>query len=239
MHTEEITHQVDGVNCIGYMAYDENIKAETRPAVLVVHAFEGRNELACEYARKLAELGYVGFAVDIYGEKHIATDYDGCIAAMMPFINDRAMLRRRILSAFETVKNMDNVDANRIGAMGFCFGGLTVLDLARAGADVKGVVSLHGNFTPPQGVSKEKIRAKVLALHGYDDPSTTPAQFEPFAKEMNEANVDWQFVFYSHTKHAYTDPQAEEMGDPSIREYNALTTQRAWNATVQFFDEVL
>ncbi len=236
MFSQDLEYQDGDTRCIAHVAYDDSHN-KPRPCVLVVHAFEGRNPLACEYADKLADLGYVGIAVDMYGEGNVAHDLEGCMAYMLPLFQDRAALRARILAAFDAAKSLDVVDNHNICAMGFCFGGMTVLDLARSGADVKGVVSIHGVFAGPEGLDCH-VKAKVLALHGYQDPQVPPDQLTDFADEMNAQNVDWQVLFFGNAKHAFTDPHAADIGGPEMgREYNATATARSWQYCQDFFTE--
>jgi len=222
----------------GYYAYDDNISGK-RPAVIVFHSFEGCNDLAKEYARKFAELGYVGVAPDMYGEGKVETDLDGCMAELMPLFQDRGELQKRLKAAYSAVQALDVVDSDNIAAIGFCFGGLCSLDLARSGANVKGVVPIHGVWAVPENSSNEKITAKVLALHGYDDPQVPPDQLIAFAKEMDNAGVDWQVHYFSDTKHAFTDPDAAKIGPPDMgRVYSPVATQRSWEMMVNFMKEV-
>ena len=146
------------------------------------------------------------------------------------------MLRRRVLAAFETVSHLEVVNTAKIGAIGFCFGGLCVLDLARADVDVRGVVSFHGNLTPPPGKPKP-TRTKMLVLHGHDDPMVTPSLVTTFENEMTEIRADWQLHIYSNTQHAFTNPQANDASLGLV--YNSLTAKRSWVAMKSFFDEVL
>ncbi len=236
MFNQDIEYKDGDTRCIGHIAYDDS-HSEPRPCVLVVHAFEGRNQMACDYAVRLAKLGYVGIAVDMYGDAKVATDLEGCMAELMPFFEDRAMLRARILAAFETAKAQDVVDNDRIAAMGFCFGGMSVLDLARSGADVKGVVSIHGALAPAEGLEC-KLSAKVLALHGYDDPQIKADQLPAFADEMNSYDADWQFLFFGHAQHSFTDPDAHKIGGPEMgRVYDPVATARSWQYCQDFFTE--
>lgn len=217
----------------GYYTYrgDEN-----KPCVLVFHDWSGRNEFACDKARKLSDLGFVGFAVDMYGQGKLGKSKEEKTAMIMPLLQDRKKIQKRVLAAFETAKQIKNVDKNRIGAIGFCFGGLCALDLARSGADVKAVVSFHGLFQP-HDLPKQKIIAKILALHGYDDPMVKPDQIINFANEMTAAKADWQLNMYGNTMHGFTNP---ENNDPSFGTvYNQQTTARAWTAMKEFFKETL
>ena len=156
----------------------------------------------------------------------------------MPHIEDRAMTRDKMLSIYEKFKVLDVVDANNIAIFGFCLGGLCALDLARAGADIKGAVSIHGALVAPN-LSENKIQAKILVLNGYEDPQVPPEQLADFAKEMNQDKVDWQCHFYGYTKHAFTDPHAAQIGAASMgREYNAVSAARAHQATQNFLEEI-
>lgn len=205
-----------------------------RPAILVAHDWSGRNEFAEKKAEKMAELGYVGFAIDMFGGKTGNTKEEKS-ALIAPLLDDRELLKRRILAAFEILKKQGEVDHYAIGAIGFCFGGLCVLDLARSGADVAAVVSFHGLlFPPPQ--SDAKIKAKILALHGHDDPMVSPEQVLAFETEMTTAHVDWQVHVYGNTKHAFTNPLAN---DPSFGTvYQSISDARSWRAMRDFFQEI-
>jgi len=238
MQKNNFDYQEDNANFKGYYAYDENIRGK-RPAVMVFHAFEGCNALAREYADKLAALGYVGCAPDMYGDGKVATDLEGCMEMLMPLVNDRAALGKRIQAAYATAQGLDVVDSNNIAAIGFCFGGLCTLDLARSGANVKGVVPIHGVWTAPEGIPNAKITAKVLALHGYNDPLVPPDQLAKLAQEMEDAGVDWQVHYFGNTLHAFTDPEASKIGPPDMgRVYSPVATQRSWEMIVNFLQEV-
>lgn len=235
MRTEFVTYQDGDTTLQGYIAYPQ--QSENAPAILIAPAWAGRDEFACEKARAIAELGYIGFAIDMYGDARTGSNNEENSKLMTPFMEDRARLRRRITSAFTTLRQQKGVDPNRIGAIGFCFGGLCALDLARSGADLKGVVTFHGLLNEPTGVSKETIKAKLLILHGYDDPMGKPNQLIDFANTMTAAKVDWQIHAYSQTQHAFTNPQAHDDNLGLI--YNARTAKRAWLAMQNFFEEVL
>jgi dienelactone hydrolase len=171
----------------------------------------------------------------MYGKNKMGQTKEEKIALIQPFMQDRTLLKQRILAAFDVIQKNPHVDEKRIGAMGFCFGGLCVLDLARSGAHVKGVVSMHGLLQAPP-FAHQIIQASILALHGYDDPMVTPDQVMQFADEMTEAKVDWQFVMYGNTMHAFTNPQANDPGFGTV--YNPKANARAWIAVKEFFKEV-
>lgn len=239
MHTENWIYQEGETRCVGYVAYDDS-HDRSRPVVLVSHSFEGRNELACHYARLCADLGYVGFAIDLYGEGVVESDLEACLSHMVPLVQNRAKLRARVLAAFEAAQTIEVADTQRIAAMGFCFGAMPVLDLARSGADVKGVVAIHGMLAAPEGMPETPIRAKVLCLHGYQDPQVGPEKLAPFAEEMNRHRVDWQMHYFGRAKHSFTDPQAAKIGSPELgRVYDPLATERSWRYCRDFFQEVL
>ena len=180
MQTERIEYSDNGVVLEAHVAYPD--MEGQRPVVLVSHAWAGRDSFEDNKAEALAELGYVGFALDLYGKGVLGSSVEENTALMSPFLEDREMLRKRITSALNTACKLERVDPSAVGAIGFCFGGLCVLDLARSGADVKGVVSFHGLFNLPENLPNEPIKAKVLALHGQDDPMVPPEMVAALAK---------------------------------------------------------
>lgn len=238
MKTTDLVYHDDKTTCRGFVAYDDSQKGK-RPVVLVAPAFEGCNELAKEYARKIAKLGYAGFAIDMYGDGKVGTSFEECAGYYMSFANDRAMLRRRVLAAYEAVSEIEVADKHNIAGIGFCFGGMCLLDLIRAGAKVKGIVAAHSIWAKPEGIPNEKIHAKVLACHGYKDPQVPPDQLAPFAEEMDAAGVDWQVLYFGNAKHAFTDPEASKFGPPEMgRVYDKLASERTWYAAKGFFAEI-
>ncbi|MFA5959900.1 MAG: dienelactone hydrolase family protein [Tatlockia sp.] len=219
----------------GYLAYDDS-QDKSRPAVLVVHDWTGRNDFACAQTELLAGMGYVGFAVDMYGQGRLGETTQEKMALMEPLANDRLLLRERIRSAYDALIGMVEVDDKRIAVIGFCFGGLCALDLARSGAELKGVVSFHGLLDKPKDVPNQPIHAKILALHGYDDPMVPPTQVKDFCDEMTEAQVDWQLQVYGNTQHAFTNPKACDVHLGTV--YNAKSAQRAFRAMADFLQEI-
>lgn len=217
-----------------YFAVDDAITG-IRPAVLINHTWAGRDGFVADKARQLAELGYVGFAVDMYGKGILGSSADENAKLMQPFIDDRAMLQKRMLAALATVKLLPWVDVNNIAAIGYCFGGMCVLDLARTGAAIKGVVSFHGLLGAPNNILDTSICAKVLALHGHDDPLGKVGQVLAFEEEMTAAGADWQLHTYGHTVHAFTNPKAN---DPNFgMKYSPIVAQRAWVSMKNFLEE--
>lgn len=207
-----------------------------RPAVLVSHAWAGRDAFECDKADKLAELGYVGIAIDNYGKGVLGKSMEENSALMTPFVQDRAKLRKRLLAGIAAAAKLPQVDAAKMAAIGFCFGGLCVLDMARSGADLRGVVSFHGLFRPSE-VPNEKIRAKILALHGHDDPMVPPDAVLALEQELSSAGADWQIHAYGGTMHAFTNPDAN--APQNGMQYNPVAAARAWTSMKNFLAEVL
>ncbi len=232
----EIEYEDKGKPFQGVIAYDDS-NQEAVPGILISHAWGGQGEFDASKARLLAELGYVGFALDVYGKGVRGTSPEQNAGLMQPLLEDRAELQSRMLAALNTIRSIPEVDEKRIAAMGFCFGGLCVLDLARTGEDLRGVISLHGFFTPPGNLDSHHIKAKVLALHGYDDPMVPPESIDELAAEMSAAGVDWQVHAYGNTRHAFTNPQANDPDRGTV--YNPDADKRAWQSCVNFFAEVL
>jgi dienelactone hydrolase len=235
MITKTIDYQDGDTQLEGYLAYNET--GAPLPAVLVAHDWSGRREFACKAAERIAAMGYAGFALDMYGKGIFGRDGDteGNAALMNPYASDRILLRQRINAALRAVRAFSQVDAARIAAMGYCFGGMCVLELARSGADVAGVISIHGIFAPGNAAN-EKISAKVLCLHGHDDPMVPPEQVLAFEKEMTDAGVDWQMHVYGGTQHAFTNPAANNPDFGTV--YKEVAEKRAYQSVANFLDEL-
>ncbi len=235
MRTSDYLYHHDNQVLHGFLALNTETDAP-RPAVLVVHDWSGRNAFACQQAEMLAQLGYLGFAVDMYGEGRVGETNEEKQALMQPLATNRVLLRARIQVALDAVKALKEVDHSRIAVMGFCFGGLCALDLARSGADIVGAVTFHGLLSKPQDIPNQSIKAKILALHGYNDPMVTPPDVQAFCQEMTEAGVDWQMHMYGNTQHAFTNPQAHDKALGLI--YNAEAARRSFQALTDFLKEV-
>ncbi|MCX7946052.1 MAG: dienelactone hydrolase family protein [Hydrogenophilus sp.] len=233
--TRSVEYVVGGKTFEGILAWEESVRGR-RPAVAVAHAWAGRSAFEVEKAKRLAELGYVGFAMDVYGKGVLGKSREENAALMTPLLENRSVLQERLSAAIHVLSVQPEVEPSKIAAIGFCFGGLSVLDLARIGAPVKGVVSFHGLFTPPGNTKGKKISARVLALHGWDDPMVPPEAVVAFAREMTEAGADWQLHAYGHTMHAFTNPQANDPGFGTV--YNATADARSWAAMRQFLTEL-
>jgi dienelactone hydrolase len=219
----------------GFLCYDE-AQEGPRPAVMISHAWGGRDDFVERKARRLAWQGYACFALDNFGKGRRGSTPEECMALMTPFMQDRALLLKRLEAGLATVRGMPIVDARRIAIMGFCFGGLCALDLARSDADIRGAVSFHG-MLKPSGLTEPKVRAKVLMLHGYDDPMAPPEDVLAVAKEFTAAGADWQLHAYGQTVHAFTNPVAQNRAGGM--QYDEAADRRSWHALEQFLAEIL
>ncbi len=207
------------------------------PIVLVIHAWDGLAQEARNKAEKLAESGYIAFAIDVYGEGKTLTDMADLGPTVAPFMTDRNVMLQRLRAAVDAAKTITNGDSDKIAAMGYCFGGLCALDLARGGHDdIKGVVSFHGALLPNDINTPNTISSKVLAIHGYDDPLVPVETVTAFKQEMTEKKADWQFVSYGHTVHAFTRPDANEPERGIL--YDEKADRRSWQGMLNFFEEI-
>jgi len=227
----------------GFLAVEETGSTK-RPGILIAHAWKGQDQFARQTARDLAKQGYVVLAADLYGQGIAVNSNEEALALMSPLFVDRQELQNRILAAYETLKSNPQVDPKRIGAIGFCFGGLTVVELLRSGATIQGAVSFHGVFGDTMGelrakpgVRNERINGSVLILHGHEDPLVSPEDLVNLQQELTRAKADWQLNIYGHTLHAFTNPEANQ-GSTGLL-YNKRSANRAWLAMQNFFNEVL
>jgi len=224
-----------GVLLEGFFAYDDRFEGRL-PTVLINHAWGGRDDFVADKAKQLAELGYFAFAVDMYGKGVLGSSVEENSQLMQPFMQDRAMLQQRMEAALYAVKLMPWVDDKNIAAIGFCFGGLCVLDLARTGAGIKGVVSFHGLLNPAENLSQQAIKAKVLVLHGNDDPMSSVEEVIELQKELTEKGADWQMHNYGNTMHAFTNPNANDASFGTV--YQEQADKRSWLAMQNFLAEI-
>jgi dienelactone hydrolase len=209
-----------------------------RGTVIIVPTFCGVSDLERGLARDLAQRGYACLIADLWGRSYdAATERDVAFGHMGRLKNDRAALRDRMLDLVEVAKAQDGTDPDKIVAIGYCFGGLCVLDLARSGAPIAGVASFHGLFDAPD-LPPQSIRAKVVAFHGWADPMVPPDAVVALAKELTDAGADWQIHGYGHTGHAFTNPAAAGLGIPGV-DYNAAAARRSWAALNDYLDELL
>ncbi|MGH8553080.1 MAG: dienelactone hydrolase family protein [Methylococcales bacterium] len=225
----------DQKTCLeGFLAYDDQLSLPL-PAVLIAHAWAGRDPFACDKANQLARLGYAAFALDLYGKGVLGSSIEENSALMSPFMKDRALLQRRMTLSLETLRKQQPVDPDRVAAMGFCFGGICVLDLARTGADLRGVVSFHGLLGAPGNTRGNAIKAKVLVLHGHDDPMVPAEDIRLLQEELSQYGSDWQMHVYGNTLHAFTNPLANDPGFGTV--YEPRADRRSWQTMRSFFEE--
>jgi dienelactone hydrolase len=234
LYTEKVDYRHGDTVLKGYLAYDDSIQ-EIRPGVLVVHCFRGLRDFVKERTELLAGLGYIAFALDMYGV--IPKDDQEAFTLAKTFGQDRPLMRSRANAGLEILKKHRLTDVKRIGAMGYCFGGGGVLELARNGAEIVGVVGFHANLETPNRDDAKNIKGKVLILHGADDPLVPMDHVLAFQEEMRKAKVDWQMVFYGGAVHAFTMPEVgTDYSKPAA--YNEKADQRSWEAMKTFFREV-
>ena len=219
----------------GRLAVDDGYSGP-RPGILIAHAWSGRSDYEDGKADALARMGYAAFALDLYGKGVRGGSPEENAALMQPFLDDRAMLQQRLLLAVDTLREQPEVDASRVAAIGFCFGGLCVLDIARTGADLAGVVSFHGLFAAPANTEGNRARARVLVLHGWDDPMATPDAVLDLATELTALGADWQLHAYGNTQHAFTNPAANDPVRGTV--YDEVAERRSWQAMTNFLNEL-
>jgi dienelactone hydrolase len=220
----------------GYVAWDDAVQGK-RPGVLVVHDWMGVGSFAISKCEQLAKLGYVAFAADIYGKGVRPANAQEAGQEAGRYKKDRGLLRARAAAGLTALRGSPFVDPKRIAAIGYCFGGTTVIELARSGADVAGVVTFHGGLDSPAPADGKNIKGKVLALHGADDPFESAADLAAFEEEMRKAGVDWQLVKYGGAVHSFTNPAAGTDNSKGAA-YNASADRRSWEAMKALFAEI-
>lgn len=236
MITKTIDYQQGGDTLQGYLAYDDSFKGK-RPGVLVAHQWMGLGDYERERARMLAEMGYVAFALDIYGKGVQPKNREEAGKTSGKYKANRPLLRNRARAAVITLRKQPNVDVNRLAIIGYCFGGGTALELARSGADVKGYVSFHGSLDTPTPADAKNIRGKVLVLHGADDPYAPMKDVVALRDELSAAKVNYEIDLYGGAVHSFTEKAAGN--DPSSgAAYNAQADARSWARTKAFFSEI-
>jgi dienelactone hydrolase len=234
--TEPIAYTHNGVSLEGYLAYDDAVSGKA-PGVLVVHEWWGLNDYARERAEQLAQMGYVAFALDMYG-KGKSTEHPDQAAAWMKEINGNMdQWQKRAMAGLDVLKKQPRVDTSRLAAIGYCFGGATVQVLAYGGADLKGVVSFHGSLVPPSADQAGQTKAKILICHGAQDPMNKPEALTTYANAMNASSIDWQLIVYGGTRHSFTNPDADKRGMAALA-YNPSADRRSWQHMQFFFNEL-
>jgi dienelactone hydrolase len=237
IHTETIDYKQGDATLEGFVAYDDAIQGQ-RPGVLVVHQWMGLTDYEKKRAETLAHLGYVAFCADIYGKgiRPASTQEPGALAGK--YKGDRQLLRASVTAALAVLRQQALVDQKRVAAIGYCFGGTTVIELARSGADVAGIVSFHGGLDSPAPADGKNIKCKVLVCHGADDPFESTQDMAAFESEMRTAGVDWQLIKYGGAVHSFTQPNAGNDNSKGAA-YNERADKRSWEAMTQFFAEIL
>ena len=234
VNTELITYTEGGDEFDAFIAHPNG--AGPHPAVLICHAWGGRDEFAEDKAKQLAGLGYVGAAIDVYGVGKRGHDQASSRALMSPLVGEPALLRCRLDAAYRAVHDLDTVASERMGAIGFCFGGMCAILCARMGLAMRGVVSFHGLLKIGEPLGTD-IGAKILVLHGQDDPMVPPSDVGLFAEEMKRINADWQLHAYPGVVHAFTNPRANDPGFGTV--YNQDADRRSWTEMTRFFAETM
>lgn len=209
---------------------------QARPSVIIVPTVMGVTDLEIGFGRQLVELGYNAFVADLFGKEFRGAPRDTMFGEMNRLSGDRAALRRRLLHVLELAQGLDEVTSEQIVVAGYCFGGMCALDLARAGADIAAAVSFHGLFDPP-GLPEQKIKAKVAAFHGWDDPMVPPGKVVALGQELTAAGADWQIHAYGNVGHGFTNPHASDLQIEGVR-YDALAAERSWTSFINLLEEL-
>lgn len=235
---EAVTYTVDGVTLKGFVAYDDNIKGK-RPAIILVHEWWGLNDYAKMRTRKLAELGYIAMAADMYGDGKVAVNPTEALNFATPFYSDPKLTKTRLDGALTKLKEYSQTDTDNMAAIGYCFGGFVVLNYAKLGADLKGVVSFHGGLGGIP-VDKGLLKTRILVCHGANDKFVTQKDVESFKQKLDSVGADNTFRIYANATHAFTNPDATATGKKFNMpiEYNAEADKESWNDMKVFFAKI-
>jgi dienelactone hydrolase len=236
IQTQTVEYKQGDTTLEGVIVFDDTVKTK-RPGVLIVHQWMGLTEYEKKRATMLAQLGYVAFCADIYGKGVRPKDTSEAGPMAGKFKSDRALLRARVNAGLDTFKKSELVDTKRVAAVGYCFGGTTVVELARSGAELAGVVSFHGGLDSPTPADGKNIKTKVLACHGADDPFVPAKDLAAFESEMRDNKVDWQLIAYGGAVHSFTQPMAGNDNSKGAA-YNERADKRSWEDMKQFFGEL-
>jgi dienelactone hydrolase len=234
--TQSVTYQHDKVTLEGYLAFDDSIKGK-RPGVLVIHEWWGLNDYARKRAAQLAGMGYVAFAVDMYGKGKVTSHPKEAGEWMKEITGNVESWGQRAMAGLKVLEKDPRTDPNRIAAIGYCFGGATVQQLAYSGANLRGVVSFHGSPLPPTEDQAKKVKAKILICHGAADPMTKPEVIQSYVAAMETSGLDWQMIFYGGAKHSFTNPDADKAGMEGLK-YSKSADKRSWEHMKVFFKEI-
>ena len=237
MHIEDVPYRAEGRTMVGHLAFDDQFPGR-RPAVLVAHEGSGLDQHAKGIAERLAALGYIAFALDYFGDGKCPA-FEQAQERMGVLVSDPEQTARLARAGLDVLLAQDAADAGRVAAIGYCFGGIVALELARAGADVKAVVGFHPGFPPPRPTDSANIRASILICCGTEDPFAGPEQRLAFEAEMREAGVaDWRLELYGGVKHSFTNPAADQLTTPGFG-YDLRADRRSWQSMLGLFSDVL
>lgn len=233
--TTKFSYAGNGQTFEGVIAHDNSIEGK-RPVVMVSHTWVGQSQFETDKAIELAKLGYLAFAIDVYGKGKRAKNATQAETFMNEMLEDRQELLDRLLLALQKIKEHELADTHKTAIIGFCFGGKCALDLARSGVDIKGTVCFHGIFDPPGLEQEGDILSKVLVLHGWEDPLAFPKDIVALGYELTERNAIWEMDVFGHTGHAFTNPNANAPDQGMM--FNPLANDRSWLRMTKFFEEV-
>jgi dienelactone hydrolase len=237
MNIETLTYEADGLRMVSRLYYDGR-GGEARPGVLVFPEAFGLGDHAVSRAERLAGLGYVALACDLHGEGRVFSDLGEVMPLIEALRTDPLRTRARASAALDALKGRAEVDAAKVAAIGFCFGGTMALELARGGAEVAGVVGFHSGLATTRPEDAKNVRGKVLVCIGADDPAIPLEQRQAFEREMREGRVDWQMNLYGGVVHSFTNPEAGRLGRPETARYDARADARSWAEMCAFFGEI-
>jgi dienelactone hydrolase len=236
MNIQDIEYHADGQRLVGQLAVDDR-KAGKRPGIIVAHEGNGLSDHAKNVARRLAEAGYIAFALDYYGDGKPLADIAQAMPKIGAWMADPTGIRARAHAALDVLTAQPETDTTRLAGIGYCFGGTTVLEMARAGEPLKAVVGFHSGLGTGRPAQQGAVKAKVLVQIGADDPLVAPPTRDAFEKEMTGAGADWRMTLFGGVVHSFTNPAADALGRPDLK-YDALADARSWRAMLDLFDEV-
>ena len=236
VQTKTVTYTHGSVELEGFLAWDDSLKGK-RPGILVVHEWWGLNDYARQRAQQLAAMGYVAFALDMYGKGKVTQHPDQAGTWMKHVQSNIQVWQARALAGLNVLSAQKFVDPERLAGIGYCFGGSTVIQLVYSGAPVRGVVSFHGLLPLPDAQQAPQTRARILIAHGNADSFVSEEHLRTFRSALDQANVDWQMIVYSGARHSFTNPGADSYGMDALR-YNKQADERSWSHMKLFFDEI-
>ena len=235
--TRAVTYQHEKVTLEGFLAFDDSIKGKM-PGVLVVHEWWGLNDYARKRAAQLAGMGYIAFALDMYGKGKVTSHPKEAGEWVKEITSNVEAWGQRAMAGLKVLEKDPRTDPNRVAAIGYCFGGATVQQLAYSGANLRGIVSFHGSLLAPTEDQAGKVKAKILICHGASDPMTKPETIQTYIAAMEKTGLDWQMIIYGGAKHSFTNPDADKAGMEGLK-YSKSADQRSWEHMKVFFKEIL